>query len=421
MKKIKLVLALVLALACLFGAAAPAFAAQPGDADGDNAVTPADARLVLRFAIGLEAIDPLYLAYCDMDNDGRITPADARLVLRYSIGLFSEDQKPAPQPTEPATQEKPTQPQETKPAEPAKSEKTRYIENLMAAVSDAEILDNIKIFTQKIGARWYSSDNMELARGWVRGILKYYGFKDDELTNDGFDCNGTTVYNVYTKIPTAVKNPDILLFVAHYDSYHEGRGAVDNASGLCTVLEIARVLKNLHMDFGVEIRFLFTAAEELGYYGAYRYVNYFSPNSLDRHKAVFNVDMSAHFKNDTKHYLTVSTKSAYGSSAPANRPSKAVDEAKQIFGSCGEYAYRSPVAAGLHDLIPFDGKGLQTITLSWREINAANSHGSQDGLAAPAQIHTTADTLDNLDLDSLYKTTHVAVGAAAALVYDYVK
>ena len=98
-----------------------------------------------------------------------------------------------------------------------------------------------------------------------------------------------------------------------------------------------------------------------------------------------------------------------------------MDEAKKIYGSCGEYSYRSPVAAGIHDLIPFDGKGLPTITLSWREINYDNSHGSQDGLASPAEIHTSSDTYENTDIDSLYKTTRLAVGAAAALVYDYIK
>ena len=443
MTTLKKILALCVAALCLFPFIVPSRAAVPGDADGDGAISPEDARIVLRFSVGLATIAPEYLPYCDVDNDGRITPADARLVLRFSVGLFLEDHPNIPRPEEttarlpePVTQPQPTQPQPTQPQPaqpqppvtqpeptttptPVKSARTQYIENLIAAVSNAEILDNLKIFTEQIGARWYSSANMDLARGWVKGILRYYGFADSAITEDGFSCNDTTVYNVYTKITTAKQNPDIILFVAHYDSYHEGRGAVDNASGLCTVLEIARVLKNLNRDLGVEVRFLFTAAEELGYYGAYRYVNYFSPASLNRHVAVFNVDMSAHFSNSANHYLTVSTKSAYGSNAPANKPSRAVDEAKKIVGSCGEYAYRSPVAAGLHDLIPFDGKGVPTITLSWRVIDPANSHGSQDGLAAPPQIHTSSDVLSNLDLNSLYATTRLAVGAAAALVYDY--
>lgn len=405
------------------GDAAP-YEPVEGDADGDGKVTPGDARLVLRHTVKLEEIDPLYLPNCDADGDGRVTPGDARLILRWSVGLLV-DEPTTVRPTKPPekTTEAPPETTTKKPPEttaaPAKPTKTEYVKQLIGKVSDAELLENMQIFTEEIGSRWYTFTNFTTAKNRVKRILRYNGFADSAIWEDGFTCNGVQVYNVYTKITTKVKDPDIILFVAHYDSYHEGRGSVDNASGLCTVLEISRVLKQMNRDFGVEVRFLFTACEELGYYGAYRYVNYYSPASLDRHVAVFNVDMSAHFKNSENHYLTVSTKSAYGSNAPANKPSKAVDEAKKIFGSCGEYKYLNPVAAGLHDLIPFDGKGLQTITLSWRVINYDHSYGSDYGLSAPSQIHTYRDVLANTDVDSLYKTTRLAVGAAAVLVYPY--
>ena len=54
-----------------------------GDADGDGKVTAADARAVLRAAVGLEEI-PLERA--DADGDGKITAADARAILRKSVG-----------------------------------------------------------------------------------------------------------------------------------------------------------------------------------------------------------------------------------------------------------------------------------------------------------------------------------------------
>ena len=393
-----------------------------GDADGDGKVTPADARLVLRYTVKLEEIAPLYLANCDADGNGSVTPGDARLILRWSVGLFV-DEPVTERPTEPpetTTKEPETtkkQPETT--TEPAKPTKTEYVKQRIGKVSDAELLENMQIFTEEIGSRWYTFTNFTTAKNRIKKILRYNGFADSAIWEDGFTCNGVQAYNVYTKITTKVKDPDIILFVAHYDSYHEGRGSVDNASGLCTVLEISRVLKSMKTDFGVEVRFLFTACEELGYYGAYRYVNHYSPLSLDRHVAVFNVDMSAHFKNSENHYLTVSTKSAYGYSAPANKPSKAVDEAKKIFGSCGEYKYYNPVAAGLHDLIPFDGKGIPTITLSWRVISSARSYGSDYNLAAPSQIHTYKDVLANTDMNSLYKTTRLAVGTAAVLVFPY--
>ena len=58
-----------------------------GDVDGDNHVTPEDARLALRGCVGLESMDDYAFEYADMDGDGDLTPEDARLVLRVSVGL----------------------------------------------------------------------------------------------------------------------------------------------------------------------------------------------------------------------------------------------------------------------------------------------------------------------------------------------
>ena len=54
-----------------------------GDADGDGKVTAADARLILRAAVGLEEVD---LERGDIDGDGKITSSDARSALRISVG-----------------------------------------------------------------------------------------------------------------------------------------------------------------------------------------------------------------------------------------------------------------------------------------------------------------------------------------------
>ena len=62
---------------------------QPGDVDGDGAVSAADARLALRGAVGLEnyaeGSEEFYA--CDVDASGAITAADARLILRAAVGL----------------------------------------------------------------------------------------------------------------------------------------------------------------------------------------------------------------------------------------------------------------------------------------------------------------------------------------------
>lgn len=58
-----------------------------GDVNGDAAVTPADARLVLRHATHLELLYLEQYLYADYDGDGNVTTMDARLILRKAAGL----------------------------------------------------------------------------------------------------------------------------------------------------------------------------------------------------------------------------------------------------------------------------------------------------------------------------------------------
>lgn len=59
----------------------------PGDVNGDNSVTSADALLVLRHSLELGQLPPEYVPYADVNADGLITSADALLILRISLNL----------------------------------------------------------------------------------------------------------------------------------------------------------------------------------------------------------------------------------------------------------------------------------------------------------------------------------------------
>ncbi len=61
--------------------------AAVGDADGNNKISAADARYVLRAAVRLEHPDDALRRKCDVDHDGAVTASDARLVLRVAVKL----------------------------------------------------------------------------------------------------------------------------------------------------------------------------------------------------------------------------------------------------------------------------------------------------------------------------------------------
>ena len=57
------------------------------DVDGNGKVTPADARLALRAAAGLDTIEGVYETAANFDGQDVISPSDARMILRKAAGL----------------------------------------------------------------------------------------------------------------------------------------------------------------------------------------------------------------------------------------------------------------------------------------------------------------------------------------------
>ena len=57
-----------------------------GDPNQNGSITTADARLVLRYAIGDETPSGLQAIVSDVDGGG-ISTGDSRLILRYAVGL----------------------------------------------------------------------------------------------------------------------------------------------------------------------------------------------------------------------------------------------------------------------------------------------------------------------------------------------
>lgn len=58
-----------------------------GDVDLDGDVDADDARLALRFSVGLEKFSAQQIINADVDSDGNVTSGDARAILRTAIGL----------------------------------------------------------------------------------------------------------------------------------------------------------------------------------------------------------------------------------------------------------------------------------------------------------------------------------------------
>ncbi|MER2090478.1 MAG: M28 family peptidase [Sporosarcina sp.] len=108
---------------------------------------------------------------------------------------------------------------------------------------------------------------------------------------DGGILQKTSHNVVAIKEPTNKKKAtnQIIVVGAHHDSVPGSPGANDDASGVATSIELARVMANMPTD--TEIRFVTFGAEEIGLLGSYAYVETLSQDERDRIVGMFQMDM----------------------------------------------------------------------------------------------------------------------------------
>ena len=83
------------------------------------------------------------------------------------------------------------------------------------------------------------------------------------------DLNG---FNVLGEIKGTDKRDELVMLGAHFDSWHGGTGATDNAAGSAVMLEAVRILKTLKLPLRRTVRIGLWGGEEQGLLGSRAYV-----------------------------------------------------------------------------------------------------------------------------------------------------
>ena len=114
-------------------------------------------------------------------------------------------------------------------------------------------------------------------------------------------------HNIIAEIPGTDLKDEVVIFGAHFDSWHTGTGATDNGAGSSVMMEAARILLETIKETGIQprrtLRLALWTGEEQGLYGSRAYVgdnyadfgeNGWTPQSLkDGQKTVsayYNLD-----------------------------------------------------------------------------------------------------------------------------------
>ena len=95
------------------------------------------------------------------------------------------------------------------------------------------------------------------------------------------DSNAADSYNLVAELPGTSKKDEIVMIGAHFDSWHGGTGATDNAAGSSVMIEAMRILKALNVKLPRTVRIGLWSGEEQGLLGSRAYVKKHFANTED--------------------------------------------------------------------------------------------------------------------------------------------
>lgn len=155
--------------------------------------------------------------------------------------------------------------------------------------------------TYRIYSRKYNSPMNQIAAQYIFEKLQGFGL------NTRYQYNSGTSVNVIGK-KTGTKFPNkYYIICGHYDNITQTPsdtvyGADDNASGVCGVLETARLISNMNFEYSVY--FIAFDEEEIGLYGSRAYVDTAYARG-DTIMGVLNLDMISYDGNNDMKFKAI--------------------------------------------------------------------------------------------------------------------
>ena len=206
----------------------------------------------------------------------------------------------------------------------------------------------------------------------------------------------TSSFNVIAEIPGSDKADEIVMLGAHFDSWHGGTGATDNASGSAVMMEAMRILKQSGVRLRRTVRLGLWGGEEQGLLGSRAYVTQHFADRATMALKPGHAKLSEYFNMDNG---TGAFRGIYLQGNEAVAP---------IFQEW---------------MKPFNNLGMTTLTI---RDTGSTDHAAFDAVGLPGfqfiqdpieyssrSHHTTADTFERLQEEDLRKNAVIV----ASFVY----
>ena len=208
------------------------------------------------------------------------------------------------------------------------------------------------------------------------------------------------VRNIYAEIPgTDPKLKDeIILLGGHFDSWHGGTGAADNASGCIVMMEAMRILKELGFKPKRTIRLALWGGEEQGLYGSRGYMEQYLFKDQKKLPGFDKFALDLNMDNGSGRFR--------GIYLERNDAAFAFFEAWMKYIESLGFKYLSPRTTGGTDHQTFTRVGLPAYQFI------------QDELEYGRTYHTIMDTYERLSLSDLKVDATIVAWLAACAAND---
>lgn len=267
-----------------------------------------------------------------------------------------------------------------------------YYQTVVDQVKFDSVQQKLQKF-QDFGIKTVGSSAHNNAFNWLKSYYTSYGYSNIE--QQSVNVYGNVGYNlIVTKI--GKKYPDEFIIIdGHYDTLN-GPGANDNGSGTITLLEIARLIKDIETDYS--IKFIHFTGEERGLIGSQEYVNKIAVPQNLKIKAVLNIDEVGGVANKANTTIVCEQ----DESNPISNNAVSSDLTNQMARIFPLYTSLKTEISNAYssDYMPFQAAGYPITGLFEKNETPF--------------AHTPQDIIDNLDLNYL---TEVAKGALATLLH----
>ena len=299
-----------------------------------------------------------------------------------------------------------------------------YYGTVVDQVSETNILNNLTEF-ESLGVKRRGTIPLQNTLNWLKAEYLSYGYTAAQMQEYSFANGSTTCKNlVVTKVGTLYPNTYVII-CGHYDTIN-GKGTNDNGSGVVTIFEVARLLRNIPTEYS--IKFINFSGEEDGLLGSQNFVSTVvnATNPKMNIRLVFNIDEVGGRADMTNDTITCErdTGSPTSNNAASNTITNELINCVQLYSPLNtflSYAYAS-------DYLPFEDNN-EIITGFFEKNETPHRHTASDLLinmdpvyvyniakaATGAMLHFAAASFTLLDANEVVNDNHVSFFPSPAI------